>query len=135
MKVCYFTATGNCLYAGKRIGGEAFSIQQMMKQDKIALTGNAVGILCPVYGGEMPKMVRRFMEKVTIKADYFFFIYTYGMNNSVAIPNAASLAAKTGGQAELRERRQERIQVDVWANESAHRSASGGRLVSHMVVV
>ena len=96
MKVCYFTATGNCLYVAKRIGGEALSIPQLMKQDRIELTNDAVGIVCPVYGGEMPKMVRRFMEKAAIQTDYFFFIYTYGMNNSVAIPNAAALAAKAG---------------------------------------
>mgnify|MGYP006935980735 CR=1 FL=1 len=50
MKVCYFTATGNCLYVAKRIGSEALSIPQLMKQDRIELTDDAVGILCPVYG-------------------------------------------------------------------------------------
>ena len=56
MTVCYFTATGNCLYVAKRISGEALSIPQLMKQDRIELTDDAVGIVCPVYGGEMTRV-------------------------------------------------------------------------------
>ncbi|MBQ8094865.1 MAG: EFR1 family ferrodoxin [Clostridia bacterium] len=96
MKVCYFTATGNCLYVAKRIGGDALSMPQLMKQDKIELSDDAVGIVCPVYAGEMPKMVRLFMDKANIRTDYFFFIYTYGMNHSAAIPNAVTAAAESG---------------------------------------
>ena len=33
MKVCYFTATGNCLYVAKQIGGDLLSIPQLMKQE------------------------------------------------------------------------------------------------------
>ena len=31
MKTCYFTATGNCLYVARMIGGELLSIPQLMK--------------------------------------------------------------------------------------------------------
>ena len=30
MKICYFTATGNCLYVAKQIGGELLSIPQLI---------------------------------------------------------------------------------------------------------
>lgn len=96
MKICYFTATGNSLYVAKRIGGELLSVPQLMKQDSIELADDAVGIVCPVYGGEMPKMVRRFLEKAVIRTDYFFFINTYGMSDSVAVPNAVAAAQKAG---------------------------------------
>ena len=39
----------NCLYVAKRIGGEALSIPQLMKQDNIELSDDAVGIVCPVW--------------------------------------------------------------------------------------
>ena len=63
MKTCYFTATGNSLYTAKRIGGELRSIPRLMKQDRIVLTDESIRIVCPVYGGEMPRMVRQFIEK------------------------------------------------------------------------
>ncbi len=33
MTVCYFTASGNCLYVARKIGGTLLSILQLMKQD------------------------------------------------------------------------------------------------------
>ena len=41
MKVCYFTASGNCLYVAKRIGGELLSIPHLMKQDRIEISDEA----------------------------------------------------------------------------------------------
>ena len=84
MKICYFTATGNCLYVAQRIGGTLLSIPQLMKQDTIEITDEAVGIVCPVYAVEMPMMVKEFLEKAEIRTDYFFFIYTYGMGYAEA---------------------------------------------------
>lgn len=96
MTICYFTATGNSLYVARRIGGELRSIPQMMKQEQIEIADDAVGVVCPVYGGEMPKMVRRFLEKATIQTEYFFFISTYGMSDSVAKFNAVAAAKRSG---------------------------------------
>lgn len=96
MKTCYFTATGNSLYAAKRIGGDLLSIPKLMRAEKIEIADDAVGIVCPVYCGEMPGMVRSFLEKAVIRTDYFFFIYTFGMSETVARPNAV-LAAEKGG--------------------------------------
>ena len=96
MKVCYFTATGNCLYVAKQIGGELLSIPQLMKEDTIEISDNAVGIISPVYAGEMPGMVRSFLARANIRAEYVFFIYTYGMSSSVARPNAIAAADKAG---------------------------------------
>ena len=96
MKICYFTATGNCLYVARRIGGEVLSIPQLMKNDDIVVEDDVVGIVCPVYAGEMPGMVRSFLAKTKIKKNYLFFIYTYGMNKSVAELNAVSATQKAG---------------------------------------
>ena len=72
MKTCYFTATGNSLYVAKQIGGEVLSIPQLMKEGQLVLHDDAVGIICPVYGGEMPKMVRKFLKKASIRTEYPF---------------------------------------------------------------
>ncbi len=96
MTVCYFTATGNCLYAAKRIGGELLSIPHLMRQKEIVIEDEAVGIVAPVYAVEMPMMVRAFMEKARIKTDYFFFIYTYGMGYAEAFTHVEVTARKAG---------------------------------------
>lgn len=96
MKICYFTATGNSLYVAKRLGGELLSIPQALKSGNIRLEDEAVGIVCPVYAGEMPGMVRTFLRKATIRAAYLFWVYTYGMSDSVARPNAVAAAESVG---------------------------------------
>ena len=96
MKICYFTATGNCLYVAGRIGGELLSIPQLMRQDEIIIEDDAVGIVAPVYAVEMPMMVKAFLEKAKIKTDYFFFIYTYGMGFAEAFTHVEVTARKVG---------------------------------------
>lgn len=96
MTICYFTATGNCLYVARRLGGTLLSIPQLMKQKHIEITDEAVGIVCPCYAGEMPMMVREFLEKAIIETDYCFFIYTYGMSVGEASAHA-KIALETAG--------------------------------------
>ena len=96
MKTCYFTATGNCLYVARRIGGELLSIPQLMRSGSMDISDDAVGVVCPVYACEMPMMVREFMAKASIRAEYFFFVYTYGMGYGEAFAHA-ELAARERG--------------------------------------
>lgn len=96
MTICYFTATGNCLYVARRIGGMLRSIPQLMRQERIEIEDDAVGVVCPVYNAEMPMMVRDFMRKASIRAGYFFFIYTYGAGFGEAYAHA-KLAAEEAG--------------------------------------
>ena len=49
MKICYFTASGNCLCAAGKIGGTLLSIPQLMCQEIIEIENDAVGIVCTVY--------------------------------------------------------------------------------------
>ena len=48
MTICYFTATGNCLYMARRIGETLLSIPQLMRQKVITIEDDAVGVVCPV---------------------------------------------------------------------------------------
>ena len=96
MTVCYFTASGNCLYVAKRIGGTLLSIPQLMKQDNIEITDDAVGIVAPVYAVEMPMMVKEFLLRARIKTDYFFFIYTYGSGYAEAFAHVELVCREKG---------------------------------------
>lgn len=96
MTICYFTASGNCLYVARRIGGSLLSIPKLMRQETIEIEDDAVGIVCPCYNCEMPMMVRDFMRKAHIRTDYFFFIYTYGSGFGEAYAHA-KLAAEEAG--------------------------------------
>lgn len=96
MTICYFSATGNCLYVARRIGGTLLSIPQLMRQETIEIKDDAVGVVCPVYNAEMPMMVKAFMERVNIQTGYFFFIYTYGAGFGEGYAHA-KLAAQGAG--------------------------------------
>lgn len=96
MTVCHFSASGNCLYVAKRIGGTMLSIPQLMKQDNIEITDDAVGIVAPVYAVEMPMMVKEFLLRANIKTNYFFFIYTYGSGYAEAFAHVELVCREKG---------------------------------------
>ncbi len=96
MTICYFTASGNCLYVARRIGGTLLSIPQLMRREKIEIEDNAVGIVCPVYAVELPFMIVDFMKRADIKTDYFFFILTCGYGYEVSLGHAEVAARERG---------------------------------------
>ncbi len=96
MTICYFTASGNSLYVSRRIGGTLISIPQMMKQETIKIEDEAVGIVCPVYAGEIPMMVRDFLNKADIRTNYLFFICTCGTSRGAAFEHVEMIAREHG---------------------------------------
>lgn len=60
--VFYFTATGNSLYVAKFIDEYPVSIPQVIKNSSI-YSDNQIGIVCPVYCGEIPNTVKEFLKK------------------------------------------------------------------------
>jgi ferredoxin/protein involved in ribonucleotide reduction len=78
MKILYFSATGNCLYVAKKIGGELLSIPQLNKNNVYEINDDIVGIIIPVYMWDIPRPVKKYLAKVKIKADYIFVLMTYG---------------------------------------------------------
>jgi len=92
MKILYFTSTGNNLYISKKLGGELLSIPQLMKNSEFDISGDIVGIVFPVYYATSPKMIRKFLKKVNIKADYLFLICSYGADGD---HNALKIMTKT----------------------------------------
>lgn len=74
----YFTGTGNSLYVAKSLDKEPVSIPQIMKKEELKFTADAIGIVAPIYGHEMPGMVKDFIRKASFHTDYFYVILTYG---------------------------------------------------------
>lgn len=86
--ILYFTGTGNCLYVARQLGGEnseLMSIPQLMKQDNIEIEADEIGIVYPIYGHMPPNMVRQFIKKAKLKADYKFAVLTYGNRKCNAV--------------------------------------------------
>ena len=94
MKIFYFTGTGNSLYIAKRLGGQLYSIPQVLKSTKLFFEDEKIGIIFPTYGFSIPDIVKEFIEKVTLKSPYIFAIMTCGNNSGDAPKYFASLSKK-----------------------------------------
>ena len=64
--IFYFTGTGNSLYIAKELDEEIISIPQVIKQERLEFAADSIGIVCPVYGHEMPGMVKEFINKASL---------------------------------------------------------------------
>ncbi len=78
-KLFYFTGTGNSLSVARKLSAklknvELISIPTLMN-DKSEISGEAIGIISPIYMHNMPLIVTDFITKIK-SADYLFFVYT-----------------------------------------------------------
>ena len=97
--ILYFTGTGNCLYVARQLGGknsELLSIPQLMKQNDIEIEADEIGIVYPIYGHMPPNMVRQFIKKAKLKADYKFAVLTYGNRKCNAVEIWDSVSRQAG---------------------------------------
>lgn len=88
--IFYFTGTGNSLYAAKNLDTEIVSIPHIMNSERLVFTAERIGIVCPIYGHEMPAMVKEFIRRATFHTDYLYLVLTYGARHA----NAVELADK-----------------------------------------
>ena len=80
----YYTATGNCLYVARKLDKELYSIPQVLKKKDLYYQSNSIGIVAPIYAGELPQTVKKFLSEVHFDTPYFFMILTYGSRDTVA---------------------------------------------------
>lgn len=88
--IFYFTATGNSLYVAKQLDDICISIPQALKGN-LNFTDDKIGIVCPIYGHEMPKMVKEFVRKATFNTSYLYLVETYGHRHGGAIELAEKI--------------------------------------------
>ncbi len=96
MTIFYFTSTGNCLAVAKKIGGNLVSIPQVIDMPDLHYKDDVIGLIFPIYGFGMPKMVRQFLTIASWEADYSFAIGAYGNLPGAAMMNVQKFAAKHG---------------------------------------
>jgi ferredoxin len=89
-KIYYFSGTGNTYWSAKklaeRIGdAEVISISREIKQSEIRIETDAAVLLFPAYAYGMPGMVRRFLERAIIRADYLAAFVSYGTSPGGAL--------------------------------------------------
>lgn len=94
--VFYFTGTGNSLYVAKQIEKEPISIPQIIKEDHLVFEDTHIGIVAPVYGHEVPPIVRDFLKKAVFKTNYFYMILTYGNRHGGAAELTEQLCKECG---------------------------------------
>lgn len=94
--IFYFTGTGNSLYAAKKLDEERISIPQALHWDNLCFRANKIGIVCPVYGHEVPPLVREFLQKADFQTDYFYMVLTYGNRHGGASELAYQLCRECG---------------------------------------
>lgn len=83
--IFYFTGTGNSLYAAKILDENIVSIPQVLNSDSMIFEAKKIGIVCPVYGHEIPKMVKEFIKKSHFKTTYLYVVLTYGKRHANAV--------------------------------------------------
>ena len=94
--VFYFTGTGNSLYAARQLEAEPVSIPQVMRGSEREFTAESIGIVSPVYGHEVPPMVKDFLRESTFDTGYFYIILTYGCRHGGAAELAKELCVECG---------------------------------------
>ena len=98
--VFYFTATGNSLYVAKELDTELVSIPQVIKQEGLHFQADRIGVVCPIYGHEMPAMVKDLLRRAEFQTEYFYLVLTYGMLHGGAAELAEEYLASVGKHAD-----------------------------------
>lgn len=97
--IFYFTGTGNSLYVAKEMGDQLLSIPQVIGNTNQDYADERIGIVCPVYGHEVPTMVKEFVKKAQFHTDYFYMILTYGRIHGGARELAERMLEEAGKKA------------------------------------
>jgi Pyruvate/2-oxoacid:ferredoxin oxidoreductase delta subunit len=109
MTIFYFTSTGNCLAVAKKIGDPSragsnlVSIPQIIGNLQPEYKDDVIGIVFPIYGFFLPKIVRRFIAGTKLSADYTFAVGTYGNLPGACMHNVQKYALEHGSRIDYAE--------------------------------
>lgn len=94
--IFYFSGTGNSMYVARQIEENPVSIPQIIQNENQEYAADSIGIVAPIYGHELPQMVKDFMKKANFKTDYFYMILTYGNRHGGAAELAEQFCEECG---------------------------------------
>ena len=98
----YFSGTGNTFWITKKVGeilsSEIIPIAKTIDNEEISVQEDVVGIVTPVYYGDLPLIVREFLMKLClIEGKYLFLIVNYGGGAGVSVSEARRIVKMKGG--------------------------------------
>jgi ferredoxin len=99
-KIYYFSGTGNTLWSAKRIaemiGGdyELINIGTAAYSGEASAAADVLVLLFPSYAYGMPVIVRRFLQKIDMQAQYIAVLVTYGTHPGGPLAGAARILKK-----------------------------------------
>lgn len=67
------------------------SIAQAIHEEQPVYQTEKIGIVCPVFGHEVPSLVKEFLERSVFQTPYFYMILTYGNRHGGAAELAESM--------------------------------------------
>lgn len=92
MKVLYFTSTGNSLYVARQFSESPLSIIGLRRSGVYNIEDDeAIGIITPDHASDLPRPVKEYLSKVTLKAPYIFGVVTYGYDVASTVAELAKL--------------------------------------------
>jgi ferredoxin/flavodoxin len=82
-EIYYFSGTGNSLVVARgiaeKINGKLISIPGVMDEKSLKIDAGSLGIVFPAYYMRMPRIVERFISKLTnLQSKYIFAVVTVG---------------------------------------------------------
>ncbi len=101
--VYYFSGTGNSLVIARdiagRTNGKLISIPSVMDKESIKTDADVIGIVFPVYHGDIPFIIRRFVNKMNnLDKKYIFGVCTYGDSPGLSIKYLDKIIKSHGGK-------------------------------------
>ena len=101
--IYYFSGTGNSLYVAKgiaeKIGGTLYPIASLVDQTVIGIEPDIVGIVFPIYYGELPVIIKDFAGKLgDIERKYIFAVCTFGGSAGYSLKSLRSIIQARGGE-------------------------------------
>jgi NAD-dependent dihydropyrimidine dehydrogenase PreA subunit/flavodoxin len=101
--IYYFSGTGNSLYVAKDIaektGATLYPIASLVNQTVIDIDSEVIGIVFPVYYGELPVIIKRFARKLNdIENKYVFAVCTFGGSAGYSLKRLRSIIRSRGGE-------------------------------------
>ena len=101
--IYYFSGTGNSLVIARDMAGKTngrlISIPSVMDKESIKTDADVIGIVFPVYHGDIPFIIRRFVTKMNnLDKKYIFGVCTYGNSPGLSIKYLDEIIKSHGGK-------------------------------------
>ncbi len=101
--IFYFTGTGNSLSVAKDIAkslkADMVPVASVIKREEIRVEADSIGIVFPVYYGDLPLILREFAGRLTnIEGTYIFAICTFGGSAGDSLSTLRTILERRGGR-------------------------------------